>query len=146
MGNEYLPLLIFGMIGVGLLVLFLSRGLDRSRIERYLARQRATLLSCVWAPLGPGWFGEKDARIYKITYRDEQGQIHEAHVKTSMHSGVYLTEDRVIDSGPRRSIPATNTISPRRTSEPKNQDEVEAEKRRLRARLAELEARYPTGE
>lgn len=74
-----------------------------------------------WEPFGPGWFGEKDSRIYRIAYRDRDGRTHHAHVKTSMLSGVYLTDDMVVGDAPRNS--------------------VEEEKARLRRRLEELERR-----
>ena len=72
-----------------------------------------------WDPFGPGWFGEKDSRIYEIVYRDRDGRVHRDHVKTSMMSGVYLTNDRIVEDRPKRS--------------------VEEEKAELRRRLAELE-------
>jgi hypothetical protein len=66
-----------------------------------------------------GWSNNKDSRIYEIVYRDGDGSVHRAHVKTSMMSGVYLTNDRVVEDVPKLS--------------------VEDEKEALRKRLAELE-------
>lgn len=80
--------------------------LDGDRVERYLAEQGWELLDKSWDPLGPGWFGEKNARIYKIAYRDRDGRIHEAHVKTSMLSGVYLTHDRIVN--PAKGVDAAS--------------------------------------
>src|SRR5262245_26007649 len=68
--------------------------LDRARIAEYLRDRRAELVSCHWAPFGKGWFGERSDRIYEIRYRDRDGGLREATVKTSMFTGVYLTGDR----------------------------------------------------
>src|SRR5262245_7830954 len=74
--------------------------LDRARIADYLRDRRAELLSCHWAPFGKGWFGERSDRIYEVRYRDRDGGLRAATVKTSMFTGVYLTCDRhVIDAG-----------------------------------------------
>lgn len=97
----------------------LAGGFDGSRVEEYIKSLGGQLIDKSWAPFGPGWFGEKDSRIYEIVYRDREGRIHRAHVKTSMLSGVYLTNDRVIQDLPP--------------------DAIEDEKARLRKRLAELE-------
>src|SRR5262249_23129087 len=68
--------------------------LDRQRIADYLRDRRAELLTCHCAPFGKGWFGERSDRIYEIRYRDRDGGLREATVKTSMFTGVYLTGDR----------------------------------------------------
>lgn len=92
---------------------------DGDRVEQYIRDIGCELVDKSWDPFGPGWFGEKDSRIYEIVYRDPDGRVPRAHVKTSMMSGVYLTNDRIVEDGPRRS--------------------VEDEKAELRKRLAELE-------
>lgn len=98
---------------------------DGERVESYISAMGGELLDRSWDPLGPGWYGEKDSRIYAIVYRDKLGRVHRAHVKTSMMSGVYLTNDEII-AEPDSRIP---------------QESIEEEKERLRRRLAELEAR-----
>jgi hypothetical protein len=92
---------------------------DGERVEAYIREMGCELLDKSWDPFGPGWFGEKDSRIYEIVFRDRAGFIHRAHVKTSMFSGVYLTDDRIVEEPPKET--------------------VEDEKERLRKRLAELE-------
>jgi hypothetical protein len=92
---------------------------DGDRVEQYIRDMGCELLDKSWDPFGPGWFGEKDARIYQVVYRDREGRVHRAHVKTSMMSGVYLTNDEIVEDAPKRS--------------------VEEEKAELRRRLAELE-------
>ena len=92
---------------------------DGDRVEQYIRDMGCELMDKSWDPFGPGWFGEKDARIYQVVYRDREGRVHRAHVKTSMMSGVYLTNDEIVEDAPKRS--------------------VEEEKAELRRRLAELE-------
>ena len=116
------PIAIF--IGFGLLALVfrvIAGSFDGDRVERYIQDKGWELVDKSWDPFGPGWFGEKDSRIYEIVYRDGEGRTHRAHVKTSMLSGVYLTNDRIIDEAPEMS--------------------VEEEKAALRKRLEELEGK-----
>jgi hypothetical protein len=112
-------ILIVGVIILVVVTRLIAGGFDRERVEQYLRKKGYELIDKSWAPFGPGWFGEKDSRIYEVVYRDREGRVHRAHVKTSMMSGVYLTNDRVIEDAPAIS--------------------VEEEKARLRKRLAELE-------
>lgn len=114
------PLLIFaGFIVVAILLRLLAGSFDADRIERYIRDSGGQLVDRSWDPFGPGWFGEKDSRIYEIVYRDRDGKLHRAHVKTSLLSGVYLTNDRILENAHPHS--------------------VEEEKERLKRRLAELE-------
>ncbi len=121
---------------VGLFVVFIvlalafrlmAGGLDGSRVEDYVRQQGWELVDRSWDPFGPGWFGEKDSRIYQIVYRDQRGDLHRAHVKTSMLSGVYLTRDQIVE----------------RAEEPDQVSGVEAlaaENERLRERIEALES------
>lgn len=84
-------------IAVVLAVRLIAGGFDGERIERYVHERGWELLDKSWDPLGPGWFGEQDSRIYEIVYKDEAGNTHKASVKTSMLSGVYLTNDVIIE-------------------------------------------------
>lgn len=111
--------LFFIAIGIAVLFRLLAGSFDGDRVEAHIRNMGGELLDKSWDPFGPGWFGEKDSRIYEIVYRDRDGRVHRAHVKTSMMSGVYLTNDRIVEDRPP--------------------DSVEAEKARLKARLAELE-------
>jgi len=113
------PFLIIGVAILAIVFRLIAGGLDRDRVEQYLRKKGCELIDKSWAPFGPGWFGEKDSRIYEVVYRDREGRIHRAHVKTSMMSGVYLTHDRVLEDAMEVS--------------------VEEEKARLKKRLAELE-------
>jgi hypothetical protein len=113
--------IIFGIFAAVVVLSFVVRlfagALDGDRVEAYIHDLGGELIDRSWDPLGPGWFGEKDSRIYEIVYRDRDGRTHRAHVKTSALSGVYLTNDRIIEDAP-----------------------VEDEKARLEKRLRELDA------
>ena len=111
--------IIIGFIIFAVVIRLISGSFDGERVEQYIRDMDCELIDKSWDPFGPGWFGEKDSRIYEIVYRDRDGRVHRAHVKTSMMSGVYLTNDRIVEDRPKRS--------------------VEEEKAVLRRRLAELE-------
>ncbi|WP_411827800.1 hypothetical protein [Luteolibacter sp. AS25] len=114
------PAFIFiGFILLAIVIRLISGSIDGDRVEKYIRGMGCELIDKSWAPFGPGWFGEQESRIYEIIYRDPQGLTHRAHVKTSMFSGVYLTNDQIVGGNPGQS--------------------VEAEKADLRRRLAELE-------
>lgn len=111
--------LVISLLFVGFMLRLVAGAFDGERVERYVSDMGGELIDKSWAPFGPGWFGEQESRIYEIVYRDREGRVHRAHVKTSMFSGVYLTHDRIVEDRPPRS--------------------VEEEKAELRRRLAELE-------
>ena len=121
-------ILIVGMIFFAVVIRLAAGSFDGDRVERYLQERGWTLVDRSWDPFGPGWFGEKDARIYQIVYRDEAGRTHRAHVKTSMMSGVYLTNDQIVMEG---------------TAPPPPEESLAEENRRLRERVRELEQEQP---
>jgi len=118
---------IIGLIILVVVIRLIAGSFDGDRVERYVKANGWELVDRSWDPFGPGWFGEKDSRIYQIVYRDHQGSLHRAHVKTSMLSGVYLTNDQIVEEA---SAPA------------KAREELLAEEnKRLRNRIRELEER-----
>ena len=122
----YAVFVVFAVV-VSLVIRLMAGGLDGDRVEQYVRDQGWELVDRSWDPFGPGWFGEKDSRIYQIVYRGQRGDLHRAHVKTSMLSGVYLTRDQIVErAAPAPSAPAAGGL-------------VE-ENARLRERIAELEA------
>src|SRR5205085_9430864 len=74
----------------------IAGGMDRDRVGDYIRARGGQLVSAEWEPFGPGWFGDKSDRIYEVRYVDRQNDLHVAHCKTSLFSGVYLTEDRIV--------------------------------------------------
>ena len=76
---------------------FVVGGFDHDRVDSYISKRGGRIINKNWSPFGTGWFGEKDSRIYELTYEDSDGNIHEATCKTSMMSGVYFTEDRIVN-------------------------------------------------
>ncbi len=111
--------IVVGFVILAVVIRMIAGSFDGERVERYIRSMGCELIDKSWDPFGPGWFGEKDSRIYEVVYRDRAGRVHRAHVKTSMLSGVYLTNDRIIQDAPKMTI--------------------EGEKAALRKRLAELE-------
>ena len=117
---------------VGIVVIFIiiaivvrlaAGSFDGDRVKAYVEQTlKGELLDQSWDPLGPGWFGEKDSRIYEIIYKDRDGHTHRANVKTSMMSGVYLTNDVVIERAQSQGTPS-----------------LEAEERELRSRLDQIQ-------
>jgi len=123
-----LPILLL-FIGIAVGVRLLAGSMDGSRIDEYVHRRGGRVLDRHWSPFGRGWFGEKSDRIYQVRYADSAGNVHEATVKTSLFSGVYFTEDRIVE-----------TATPRRV-EAQPVESLEEENRRLRAELEELRRR-----
>lgn len=134
-GSEGFFILILFIIAASIGFRLLAGSLDGDRVRQYITSIGGELLHSHWDPFGPGWFGEKNARIYQVRYRDRDGCIHQAHVKTSMMSGVYLTNDKII----RRPQPQHEPPRPKHLDLPDKQETVAEEKARLRQRLAELE-------
>lgn len=100
-GNSLNPGLIAAIVAAVIIAAvggrLVAHSLDRKRIDAYASEQGWTLMSCTWKLLGPGWFGSRGTRIYSITYTDREGRTHQAFARTSVMSGVYLTEDRIVE-------------------------------------------------
>jgi hypothetical protein len=114
----------FALITLVIVMQLMAGSFDGSRVEKHVRDMGSKLIDKSWSPFGPGWFGEKNSRIYEIIYKGSVGRAHRAHVRTSMISGVYLTNDRVIEEAPKLS--------------------TEDEKAALKKRLAELEEQHPS--
>jgi len=69
---------------------------NHERIRTYIENKGGKMINIVWTPFGPGWFTEQTNAIYEIDYYDRDGNHRRAHCKTSMFSGVYLHNDRLI--------------------------------------------------
>jgi len=66
------------------------------RIRAHIEEQGGRVIRIDWSPFGRGWFGSKNERIYEVEYEDSNGYAHKAYCKTSMWSGVYWTEDKIV--------------------------------------------------
>lgn len=114
-------------IVVAILIRFAAGGMDQDRVKQYVEERGGKFLSAEWSPFGPGWFGEKNDRIYQVRYLDHDGNEHEAYAKTSMWTGVYLTEDRIVHYA-------------KPPIDPEDVESLEEENRRLREELARLKS------
>jgi hypothetical protein len=92
------PIFLLGL-GILLALRILAGLLDWWRIADYVRRRGGALISCWWVPFGPGWLGERRERIYRVRFIDPSGDEHRAYCKTSLFSGVYFTDDRVVGLG-----------------------------------------------
>jgi hypothetical protein len=81
-------------IAIGLSVVVGS--MDRERIRSYIESRGGKIIETTWAPFGPGWFGGSRESTYHVRYRDHEGNIRGAYARTSMWSGVYFTEDSIV--------------------------------------------------
>jgi hypothetical protein len=94
------------VLAVILLIRIFADRMDRARIADYVRRQGGQVRDVRWSPFGRGWFGEKSDRIYEVAYTDREGGSHHATCKTSLFTGVYWTEDKVIGGGAAPTPPA----------------------------------------
>jgi hypothetical protein len=116
-------LLIPLFILIAVVIRFAAGGLDHDRVKQYVESRGGSVIEANWEPFGPGWFGEKSDRIYGVRYLDRDGNEHEAHCKTSMWTGVYFTEDRIVKHADRTG---------------RQQSSLEEENRRLREEIDRL--------
>ena len=121
MGPEAGLLLVPLFIAIAVGIRLFAGVLNHERIKEYIANKGGTVTGIQWSPFGPGWFGEKSDAIYEINYRDRDGHTHAAYCKTSMFSGVYITEDKIVG-----------------TAMPQNSVSLEEENRRLREEVRRL--------
>ena len=73
--------------------------MDHRRIRDEIAGRGGRVREIVWSPMGPGWFGDKSSRIYRVTYVDRAGRARSAFCKTSLSGGVYFTQEDVDEVG-----------------------------------------------
>ena len=120
-GFLLVPLFIAIAIGIRLF----AGVLNHERIKEYIANKGGKVTEIQWSPFGPGWFGEKSDAIYEIKYRDRDGNKHVAYCKTSMFTGVYITEDKIVKAAQQQ---------------PQGSVSLEEENRRLKEELRRLRA------
>lgn len=131
-GNAMEAIFLFGagcllIIAVVVVVRLIAGEKNRERIRKKLYELGGEVLDIEWEPFGPGWFGNQDQAIYRVRYRDREGDVHEVHCQTSMFADVYFTDDRLL-APPRES----------RTSESGEGQRLRAENQRLRREVERL--------
>ena len=131
---EMLSIVIPLLIGLPLIIRVAAGQVDRRRIEEDVRSRGGYITDIRWRPFGPGWFGEKESRIYQVEYVDREGSRHQAYCKTSLWSGVYFTQDQVIGI-PKPKIPLTPPTTRWGTT---REAELESENRELREELERL--------
>jgi hypothetical protein len=89
-------ILIVAVISLVIFIRLIAGGIDNDRIDEYITERGGRVIEKDWSPFGKGWFGSEHERIYELKYEDKDGNIHQATCKTSMLSGVYFTEDIII--------------------------------------------------
>jgi hypothetical protein len=110
--------------------------LDRKRIAAHFRERGQTVRSIVWAPFGTGWLGEKDSRIYKVHFEDSEGNTSSATAKTSMLSGVYLTEERAASTKRGQALHEESRPGMSR----REVEDLQRENEQLRSELDDLRA------
>ena len=112
-----------------LLIRIVADRMDRARIADYVRGQGGELRSIRWSPFGRGWLGEKSDRIYEVDYADREGRTHHATCKTSLFTGVYWTEDKVI-GGVAAPTPPANEAERLRAENARLRDELDRRENR----------------
>lgn len=87
-----LPLFL-GLVALMVVVRLVAGAWDHRRIRDDVAGRGGEVREIVWSPMGPGWFGDKSSRIYRVTYVDREGQVRSAFCKTNALGGVYFTQE-----------------------------------------------------
>jgi hypothetical protein len=93
-----LPFIIIIAVVLAVVIRLGAGSMDDGRIREYVEQLGGKIRSINWSPMGRGWFGSKNERIYEVVYEDAAGNVHQASCKTSALAGVYWTEDEVIES------------------------------------------------
>jgi hypothetical protein len=82
---------IIAGISIWIIVFFICKSSAKYEIQR----EGNEIVSIKWAPFGYGWFGEKDAFIFKIKYIDKDNRIHTVYCKSGIFSGVYFSKEDI---------------------------------------------------
>ncbi len=118
-------ILIAFVISLVIFIRLVAGGVDHDRLDQYISERGGRVIERHWNPFGRGWFGSQNERIYDIKYVDKNGNIHQATCKTSLFSGVYFTQDEIVQYSERA----------RQTD---REAELEMENRRLKQQIEDL--------
>ena len=113
-------------VAIAVVVRLTAGSLDGPRIDAYIRKRGGRVISKRWTPFGRGWFGERSDRIYEVVYEGRDGERRRATVKTSMWTGVYLTDDAPLRRG---------AAEPRQADKATELERLRAENARLKAEL-----------
>ncbi len=99
---------------------------DRDRVKAYIEERGGQLLSMKWTldATQYSFIRDGNARIYCVRFLDSSGETHQATCQTNWMSGVYLTEESVVNGD--------NQTSRKSEKSPRNVEILEAELERLR--------------
>lgn len=92
-------LVILALAAVALVGRLIAGAMDKRRFQKYAAIRGWKMLHLAWEPFGRGWFGEKSDRIYEVTYQAPDGAVYIAWMKTSLFSGIYVSDTALLDPG-----------------------------------------------
>jgi hypothetical protein len=95
-GLSFVVLIPFVFIIIAIAIRVAAGSFDHNRVRQYVENRGGKVIEASWAPFGPGWFGGNRERIYRVRYLDGDGNVHDAFAKTNMLSGVYFTEDHIV--------------------------------------------------
>lgn len=137
-----IPFLFLGAILIAVFFRLAAGSMDGDRIDESIRQRGGRIVEKHWSPFGKGWVGEKDSRIYELIYEDADGNLHEATCKTSLLSGVYFTEDRIVQNRRQRKNHEDHALFHPATPQDDNEvSSLQEENRQLREEIEQLRNR-----
>lgn len=95
-------ILLLQLVGVLAVIIFIrlkAVSMDEERMKAYFQERGGKLIHSDRDEDAQSLLGKPKFRIHWIRYEDRDGNLHVARCKTSMFSGVYLTDDKIIRYG-----------------------------------------------
>jgi len=131
-----LPLFL-GLVALMVVVRLVAGAWDHRRIRDDVAGRGGAVREIVWSPMGPGWFGDKSSRIYRVTYVDRDGQVRSAFCKTNALGGVYFTQEDGPAASQGRADPAPGDAEDPGTDLQEEVERLRAENEALKRKIGE---------
>src|SRR5688572_20226067 len=116
MGDAGVVVIFVLVIAAGVVLRLVAGGMDHDRVRSYVESRGGRVLDANWVSFGEGWLGNE----------------HEAHCKTSLFSGVYFAEDRIVHHAAADGDARSDTDAASRAAA------LEDENRRLREEVERL--------
>ncbi|MCH2174193.1 MAG: hypothetical protein MK193_00520 [Lentisphaeria bacterium] len=98
---------VIGVICLIVLVIIISKRLDKKRIRRELESRGCTVDKISYSF---GFYNDEDESHYVAIYKTPDGVQHMALCKTSLYTGVYWHSDAVFPNSSKRSGISTSNI------------------------------------